>query len=177
MLSIDARSSREIQAVLLAMKQTERTLAAVIRAQSKVMILPEWQKAVSSRIRGRVETKVLGASTRVAVSDSNVILRAGVGARRLSGGWNSSTPGTGGPSLVKATEFGGNRSYARNVQTTSNKGKRYTAKRHTQRQLTQFRKQGPVYDSASNIIPRVASLWIQTTVKALHMALEGKALS
>lgn len=176
LVSIDVKSSRELMAIVLAMKQTERTLAKVIRARTKMVVEPEWVNGVQSRVKGITETRVLGSTARAAVADSNVTLRAGVGARRLSGGWDSSTPGTRGPNLVRATEFGGNQLYTKTYSQRSTRGNKYQLKRHTQRQLTSARKLGPVYSTAEDLVPRIASLWVQTVVKVLASAMEGKNL-
>jgi hypothetical protein len=170
-LSIDAKGSREIQAVLLAMRQTDRTIAKAIRQQQKAVIGPEWTKGVESRVSTPEERVILGATARVAVSDGNVALRSGGTNATLSGGLSTREPTT-----APAVEFGANRDYTKTYLTRSRKGNKFEVKRHTQRQLTKSRKKGPVYKTAENIVPRVAALWVATTVKVLHEAAEGNVL-
>lgn len=176
-LSIDARSSRELQAVILAFKQMDRTIAKAVRKQNKAVIEPEWAKGVNARVSTPAEVRILGATARVAVADGNVKLRSGGVNAKLSGGLSTSMPTAAG-----ALEFGANQNYTKHYWmpgTAKRRGYGFGRKgagRHTQRQLVTVRRAGPVYNTADNLIPRIASLWVATTVKALHEAAEGKVL-
>lgn len=167
--------SRELQAVILSIRQANRDVQTTIREQSRKVIVPEWQKGVEARAHSTVEKRFLGGTARAKVGNQNVELQAGGLSRKLSGGFSTNWVGESGKTNgAGVVEFGGNRTYFKNYQTRSRKGKSYNTKRHTQRQLTQFRKAGPTYKTVENMVPRIASLWIQTTVRVFRDAFEGK---
>lgn len=112
----------------------------------------------------RVETKLQGALARsgeVGVTQQNVTLRAG-GAGALSSG----TPVS---AVAKATEFG--MRAARPIQTRSRKGTTYT--RRAGGAFGPPRRKGyTAYPAAGQVIARIASLWVQTTVRTIHELVE-----
>lgn len=166
MLRISAHSSRQLQAIILAGKQLDRETRAEIRRQTRTMVRPEWEKAVREHAATRLEHRVLGSSARVAVSDQNVQLQAARVGRALAGGVKPSD-------IWAPVEFGAPRG-----QRTSYTGRRggtsFPVKnRRTTQQLRPVKRTGYViYPSAADIIPRIASLWVQTAVRGLHEAFE-----
>ena len=142
---IDITKSPEWVGAIAVMKAIDKPLAAAIRKYTKAMAEPEWKKAVASRSRTRLEQRVISGTTTIAVSSSNVRVRTGAKGRPLSGGLTMSQ-------AAPAVEFGSNR----------------------YKQFGPRRKKGPFFRSAEAMTPRLASLWIQTVVKTVALALEGK---
>jgi hypothetical protein len=166
MIGIDPASSRELAAVLLALKQMDKTVVRVINQQTRAVVIPEWKKGLDSRSLTIPEKRILAATGKALVSGTQIKLRAGVGGKGLSGGLNSEDN--------RAIEFGANREAINTYTTRSRKGKGYKITRHTQRQLRWKRKQGPVYRTAVDLIPRVASLWTQTLVRVVFETFESR---
>jgi hypothetical protein len=166
-LRISVWDSKELQATLLAIRGLEPEMAKQLRRVTKAEVLPMWREAVRGQVTNRMETRVLSDTARVAVSNQNVMLQSARVGRSLSGGYKPSE-------LMGPTEFGADRGFTRGHSGTSPKGTQYTVKRrHTQRQFRPRNKKGyVVYQAAAEVIPRIASLWIQTAVRTVHEQLE-----
>lgn len=163
MLRIDVRSSRELQAVILSIRQANKTVQAEIRRHTKPMVQTEWRSALAQESLTRFENRVLVDTARVAVSNQNVKLKAGGLARRLRGGGRVRE-------LAAQAEFGAGLSWA---TTRSRKGREY--QRRSGDQFRPYNKSGYVaYPAAARIIPRLAALWVQTAVRTMHEAFERK---
>lgn len=163
-LRISAFESPQIQGTILALQGLDKELAAQIRKATKTVTLSEWQRAVAGNASTDLERRVLVATSRVAVTNTNVSLRAGQLAKKLPGGalTHELTPGV---------EFG---SKPKRIASTSARGKGYTRKQGTvfrPRKRTGY----VVYPAAAEIIPRIAALWVATTVRTLHEALDKGA--
>jgi len=137
---ISVFNSKELQGTILLLKGVDREVAKQIRAQTKKVIGPVWQQAVSSHARDPLQSAVLAQTARVSVSDQNVMLSAASVGKKLSGG---GTPAQ----LAAGTEFGAY-SY-KQFGTRSKKGK-------------------VVYQAAAEVIPRIARLWVQTTIRTFY---------
>jgi len=148
-------------ALAQALREAEPEMRTQIRKHTKPVVEPVWQEAVRGRVQTRMQARVLSDSARVAVSDQNVMLRS-AGAGRLSSGVERSR-------IYPGVEFGANRDAVGTA--TSTKGKRYP--RRTRRQFQLPRRKGyVVFNAAREVIPRIASLWVQTAVRTLHEKLE-----
>jgi len=162
---INVFASKELQATIVALKTMDRELAKQTRAAVKSVGQPEWQDAVKANVTTRLESRVLGDTARVAVSDQNVTLKSAAMGKKLS--QYGATPSE----LAHSAEFGADREYV--GSTISPKGKRYT--RHTRRQFEARNRKGRVvYPAAAKFIPRMAALYVQTTVRTLYEAFEKK---
>ncbi|ONI63905.1 hypothetical protein ALI44B_04575 [Leifsonia sp. ALI-44-B] len=167
-MRISVFNSKELQGVILAMKGFERDLAKQIRRVTKSVVDPEWRKAVAERASTRSEARVLGSTARVAVSDQNVTLKSAAVGRALTGGLKPSENFAG-------VEFGADQNDVTTYQATSKKGKRFKVTRHTKRQFRPRKKNGyVVMPAAAEIIPRIASLWVQTTIRTFHELIEKR---
>jgi len=165
---ISVFNSKELQGTILAMKGMDRELAKQIRRVTKQIVQPVWQRAVAERAKTRLESLVLGSTARAAVSDQNVSLQSATIGRSLSGGLKPSAS-------WHAVEFGADRDVYETYTTTSSRGKRYDVRRRTRRQLVTRKKTGyVVFPAVAEIIPRIASLWVQTTVRTFHEQLEKR---
>jgi hypothetical protein len=163
---ISVFASDELQAILIALRSFDADLRRQIRASTKSVTQAEWQQEVGSRATSASEQAVLAKTARVKVTDQNITLSSATIGRSLAGGAKPSE-------LYGGKEFGGDPEKEKGYASTSKKGRAYRTKRHTQRQLRPFKKTGyVVYPAAAEIIPRIASLWWQTTVRAFHEAIE-----
>lgn len=159
-IQVSVRDSRELRAAVLAIASVGRDLKAQLRAQTKRVVAPEWEKGIAERVHGRQDTAVLLRSARVQVRDTNVVLRSGAVGKFKD--------------LTKAVEFGGDRERKKTYQ--SHRGAaRFDVTRHTSRQLPpKYRKGRVVYPAATDLIPRLVALWVQTTIRTFHEAIEKR---
>jgi len=161
---ISAFESREIRALLVAMRGVEKDLGKQIRKATRSITEPEWRAELAKTAHTTLQQRVLVATARVTVGDQNLTLKAGQLASRLSSG----TPIR---ELTPAVEFGANRDVV--VAQESRSGTMY--RRHSRRQLHSREKAGLVaYPAAAAIIPRIAALWVATAVRTLHESVEGR---
>jgi hypothetical protein len=169
-IRIDVFNSRELQAVILAVKSSPRAIRRQIRQESKRVVQPEWQKGLAERAESLVEHRLLVATATVLISDQNIKLRSATKGRPLRGGLNPKTQ-------YYVAEYGADRSKRSSYESVSRKGKRYKVPaRRTATQLRSRNSQGYVYGpTVANIIPRIASLWTQTVVRIFAESLEGKS--
>jgi hypothetical protein len=166
-LSIDVYESRELQAVLLSIRRADRELRKQIRQQTQRLLLPEWKKSLAEHANTRLEHRVLVDTGRIKMSDQNVRMSSATVGRKLSGGLDPKTQ-------AFAVEFGGDRSKKRTYE-VSRGGKTWKVTRRTAAQLRPRRRNGyVVYPAAKQMIPRFARLWVQTTVRTMHEAFEGR---
>lgn len=156
----------KLLAATIALRTLDRDNKKMIRQQTKTMAAPAWTEAVQRHTSTRLESRVLGATARVAVSDQNVMLQsAGVG-RSLRGGAKPSE-------IFGGVEFGARQQLRASYTSTSRHGRRFQVNRRTQ---AQFRPRNPqgyvVWPAAAQVIPRIAALWVQTIVRGVHEAFE-----
>lgn len=167
-MRISVYQSRELLALVTGLRNFNREVQTEIRRHTKAMAQPEWQKAVAENASTRLEHRVLAATARVQVSSQNISLQSARVGRKLSGGLDPKA-------YWGVVEFGTNQNKKTPVTQRSRSGNRYTYLRHSQRQFRPFNKKGyAVYAAAADIIPRIASLWVQTTVRTLAEIIEGK---
>jgi hypothetical protein len=166
MLRIDVKSSRELQALILSVRQADKDVQKEIRQRTKPMIQAEWKKALAENAMTRVESIALVDSARVAVSNQNVKLKSGGLARKLSGGARVFE-------ISKQAEFG---AALKTIRYQGRRGsKSFPVERTAGGQFRYENKKGyVVYPAAAEIIPRLASLWVQTAVRTFHEALEKR---
>lgn len=160
--------SKELQGVLLALKGMDKETAKHVRRETKNMIQPAWQKGLAERAATRLEHRTLVSTARVAVSNQNVTLKSATVGRTLAGGLQPKQS-------WHAVEFGGDRAATRTYQARSRKGKTFTVTRRTMAQLRPRNRKGyVVYPTAAEIIPRLASLWVQTVIRSFYDTIERK---
>lgn len=168
MLRIDARSSRELQALILGLNRAGKEMQGLIRKYTRSELEPEWAKGLAERAETRLEHRVLVDTARVSVSNQNVRLKSASLGKSLAGGLKPSES-------WYAVEFGADTSKVTTYTATSSKGKRFSVTRHTSAQLRPRRAKGRVIGpTVADLIPRLASLWIQTAIRTLRDGAEGK---
>lgn len=166
MLRIDAKSSRELQALILSVRQANKEVQAQIRRHTKPMVQAEWRKALAEQSLTKVANIVLVNTARVTVSNQNVTLKSGGLAKKLSGGAKAFE-------ISKQYEFGAS---PHKITYQGRRGnKTFPVRRMVTNQLPRENRKGyVVYPAAASIIPRIASLWVQTAVRTFAEALERK---
>lgn len=161
-MRIDIRGSRELQDVAIAIQNSDREVRSAIRAFTKSRITRPWLEAIANEADTTLEQRVIAGTSTVATSDMNVRVQSAAKGRRLSGGLNPKTD-------YAAVEFGA----TQQKRTYMRKGHRVT--RNTTAQFKGRKRSGHVfYPAAERMIPRLASLWVQTVVKTLADIFEGK---
>jgi len=175
MLQVSALASREIQAVVIALKEAEPEIRKAVNAQSKKVILPVWRSAIaeSTSLSGgrnqRARFKVLANTAKVSVGNKGVTLTAATTGRPLSGGLNGKTQ-------WYALEFGANPQRLRTIRSTSKLGKPYVMRNKSA--TAQLDRRDPkgysFYPAARETVPRILSLWVQTSVKTFIDLVENR---
>lgn len=168
-MRISAFGSKEIQAVILLMKPIKGSLATTIKRATKTAVGPVWEESVRGNAQpDPLSYRVLVATAKPRVTNTNVYLESGNSSKRVRGGATIRE-------LVASQEFGSARD---KVMTYRSKrgGTSYSTTRHTQRQLPSRNAKGRiVYPALREAIPRLASLWVQTTIRTFQEILEGKS--
>lgn len=152
----------------LAINRSETYVRRAIRTFIKSELTSPWLNAINDRASTRLERQVISATSTMTVSDQNVRVQSAAKGRKLSGGLNPKTD-------YPAVEFGA----SRNKTTTYSRGGRRASPRvtrHTARQLRPRNTRGYVfYPTAEAMIPRLASLIVQTVVKGYSNIFDGKS--
>lgn len=158
-MRLDVRRSPVLTALIQTLATIPNEVAKQNRAHSKAVIVPEWKKGLAERAPGeRVFHERLVAPSTAYVSDRNV---------KLIGGANGKFP--------RETDFGARREEFTEY-TGRRKGRSFPVRRRTQRQFWHFVKSGRVvWPTASDLIPRILSLWAQTTIRTIHESIEKGA--
>lgn len=146
---VSVRQSAHLRATVLALRAAPREIRADVRKQTRLVAVPAWRAALEQQATTVQQSRMLVNTARITVSDQSVRVRSASSKRRvLSGG---ATPYQHG----KAFEFGSNRGHGR--------------------QLPAARRGGYVfYPALAEMAPRIISLWVQTAVRVVYEALEGR---
>jgi hypothetical protein len=83
---LDVRGSREIQAVLLTLKQADRLVRNDLNKQARTALKPIWFDAVRSRVNTKLEAAVILPGVRVAAANRQITFRAAGNKKALKGG-------------------------------------------------------------------------------------------
>ena len=167
-LQIDALRSREYLAVLVAIKAVPSEVRKQIRQQTKAVGQSEWQQLLREHAATRLEHRVIADTAVVSASDQNIRLQSAGKGKALSGGLQPKVD-------YPAVEFGANRNKVTTYTARSRKGRSYRVTRHINAQLRWRNRKGSVfYPAGAAMIPRIASLWAQTTVRVIGEAFDGK---
>lgn len=164
-MRISVFDSTHLQGTILALKGMDRELAAQTRKAVRSVSEVEWRADLARQADTLLERRVLVETARVSVTNQNVTLKAGQVTKRLASG----TPRS---ELTPAVEFGANP--ARRVRSTSRAGTSYgrrVGSGFKARKTTGH----VVYPAAAQIIPRIAALFVATTVRTFNEAIEKGA--
>lgn len=168
MLGIDVRNSRELRATFLAIRNAGPDIQKYLRLSIKTFTLTEWRAAVAQEAATMAQSRVLAQTAKIAVSNQNIRMSGGNSAKRLAGGARISD-------LAHPEEFGADRDRTKTYNSSRN-GRPYKIRgRHTTRQLRLPRRRGyVVYPAAQYMIPRIASVAVQTVIRTLLDIVDGK---
>lgn len=167
-MRLDVKKSRELLATIYAIRSLDRTIAKMNRQETKRIAAPEWKKALAERADTRLEHRVIVDTSVVSVSDQNVRIQSASKGRALSGGLAPKAD-------YPAIEFGADQRRKTTYQRRSPKGRPHKVTRHATRGLKPRNGNGYVFfPAAREMVPRLAALWVQTTVRTIATAFEGK---
>ena len=160
-------SSPQLEATILAIRLAGKDLRRDIYARSRATILPEWQASLSDRAgANRLAQRVLVSSARVNIGTRGIELTSAKSSKAIKGGLI--------PSInFAAIEFGAS---WRKATVQGRRGStRYTYTRELNTAFKHRKRAGYiVYPAATIIIKRLAALWVQTTVRTFHEAIEAQ---
>lgn len=169
MLRVSAYSSQELLTVLRGLRNLDRETKKHLRRNLKQIAEQAWKQALAQHANTKLEHRVLVDSGRVRVSDQNVRLTSASLSRSLSGGLKPSE--SFGP-----VEFGAGPRPGATEAATSRRGKQFSRTRDPNRPFKAPNRKGYViYPAAASVIPRILAMYVQTFVRAIHEALEGKS--
>lgn len=155
--------SRDLGVLLSAALGLDAEVRSQLRKRTKPVAEGAWKPTVAAKAHTRIQSRVLADTARVAVSDLNVTLKSatvgkvgGVKASALAGG----------------AEFGGNPNV--HIRQRSRAGRSYTRRRGNT--FGPPRKEGnAVFPAVREVIPRIVSLWMQTTYRTVAEEFEKGA--
>jgi hypothetical protein len=167
-MRLDALKSRELQATIYALRSVDKTIQKQVRVHTKNVAGREWKQALAERADTRLQQRVIVDTAVVSVSNQNVRVQAAKKGRVLRGGLNPKTD-------YAPVEFG---AQLKKI-TYDRRGRNGGTHRVTRSSGSQFPrhrgKTGYVFwPAAREMVPRIGSLWVQTTVRTIANALEGK---
>lgn len=170
---ISVKGSRELQAVVLALKVVDQNLRPEMYARTRQHILPDWTSSIQERINARdnskLHTALLMKGTRVGVGTQGVNVTAAASTKAIRKGSTLSPAGN-----FYLAEFGAN------PKEVNVRGRRGGTQYEYQRKvntgfLSRSRKGRFAYRAADEIISRSVALWVQTVVQVINEAVEKGA--
>lgn len=169
MLRVSAYSSRELLLVLRGLRNLDRDTRKHLRQHLKPMAEQAWKQALAQHADTRLEHRTLVDTGRVRVSDQNVRLTSASLSRKLSGGLKPSV--SYGP-----VEFGAGPRPGATETVRAKNGGTFTRKRDPNGPFKAPNRRGyVVYPSIAAVAPRVLAMYVQTFVRGIHEAIEGKS--
>jgi len=168
-LRVSAYSSQELLTVLRGLRNLDRDTKKHLRRSLKQMAEQAWKDTLAQHANTKLERRVLVDSGRVRVSDQNVRLTSASLSRSLTGGLKPSE--SFGP-----VEFGASPRPGATETVRSRRGNEFTRRRDPNRPFKKPNRRGNVvYPSAATVIPRILAMYVQTFVRAIYEAIEGKS--
>lgn len=166
-----AKSVTELRGAVLALKAVDRPIRNAINRATRQEGNTIWRAEVGSRLSGmpRVDQLVLGRGARF-VPGNPFTAKAATSTRPLSGGLVPNV-------RAKGFEFGTDNRERASTYTRRNRDGSGSHKvtRRTTRHLPARAPDGrAIWPAAAKAAPRLASMWVQTIVREIHNAIEGK---
>ena len=166
---ISVEGSRELQAVILALKTTSKELRPEMYKRTRESILPDWEGGINDKLGAYGATRfnvALLKGTRVKVGTQGVAVLAAQSRRKISKG-STLTP----QEHYYLAEYGAS---PKVVPVNGRRGNtRYNYKRtvntHTLRPARKGRFANP---TAGEIVSRSVALWVKTVVQVMNGAVE-----
>jgi hypothetical protein len=161
-MRLDINGSQELQDIARAIAASDAEVRKAIRVFTKAELTRPWLEAINSEASTTLERRVISSTATIAVSDVNIRIQSAAKGRRLKGGLNPKED-------YAPVEFGAHPK----MTTYTRKGHKVTRNTHAQFK-PQNRKGYVFYPAARKMIPRLASLWVQTVVKTYALIFDGK---
>ena len=155
-----------LDAVVFGLKLVGRDVRNQINRTTRAELKPIWQQEMAKQLGGKHKFTVAMLGKGLVQGGNPPVLRAATSRRPLSGG------------LVPdrdyfLAEFGGRSTLFSRYQRRSKSGARHDVSRRTMLGLPPTIRRGRVaYPAAAETAPRMASLWVQTFVRAVYEAVE-----
>lgn len=156
----------EIRAAVLAMKRADKDLRKDINARTRATMGPEWTQGLADHVT-RTTDRVILAGARIAAGNPPQLV-AGNSKRKV------------GRALVPVEnwplwEYGTNQHYRHEYTRRSKGGGTHTVKRDTMAGQRRRSRTGYVIGpTVATLLPRLASLWVQTIVRTYLDALDER---
>lgn len=161
-MRVDVRGSEELRDVVLAINRSDRDVQRVIRQYTKSELTGPWLNELNQRASTVLEHRVVSQTATIAVSNQNIRVQSAAKGRKMTGGLLPKVD-------YPAVEFGAKQ------QKVTYKRKGHDVTRNTRAQLRPRNLKGYVfYPAARHMIPRLASLWVQTVVRTYADIFDGK---
>lgn len=157
-----------LDAVVLGLKLVERDVRNQVNRSTRSALKPIWQQEMAKKLAGKdvFTTRMLGKG--LVQGGNPPVMRAATSRRPLKGG-GGLIPDVHG----YLAEFGGRSTLFSRYQRRSENGGTHTVARRTMLGLPPTIRAGRVaYPAAAETAPRMASLWVQTFVRAVYDAIE-----
>jgi hypothetical protein len=162
-LRISVKGSDALKDMIWSLNQADREVQKQIRVQTKANLTRPWKDEIDRRAHTKLEQRVISDTATVVVSNQNIRIQSAAKGRKLKGGLQPKVH-------YRAVEFGS----GHQQRTYTRKG--YKVTRNTTAQFKPRTKEGYVfYPAAKEMIPRLASLWVQTVVKTYADIFDGKS--
>lgn len=165
-----AQNSRELRAMVLAMKAANRSMKSEITKRMRETMNPVWKSAVASNITWGMETRMLNPGTLIKAGNPPMLQAAA-----------SKRPTTKGKRLVPdrdwpGYEYGGDPGkYSRYERKNRTTGGYHVVKRRTQAHLRRRKAGGYVIGPAvAETAPRLVALAVQSVVQIYMKILDPK---
>lgn len=156
-MRLDVERSATLVAAIRLVAAIPNEVAKQIRQRSKRVIQPEWKSGLAEHAPGdRIYHSRLVGPSAAYITDRGVRLRAGKAGK-----------------FPRETEFGASQETYTEYTRRTRSGGTARVRRRTKRQFGPYRRKGHVvYPTASEMIPRVAALWVQTIIRTAHEQIE-----
>jgi hypothetical protein len=158
-----------LDAVIFGLKLVERDVRNQVNRSTRAELKPIWQEELARKLGQRGDPFTTAMIGKGLVSGGNPpTLRAATSRRPLKGGGGLI------PDVhYYLAEFGGRSSLFSRYTRRSQNGGTHAVERRTMTGLPQSIAAGRVaYPAASQVAPRMASLWVQIFVRAVYQAVE-----
>lgn len=164
MLSVDVGDApASLRASVLAVKAATRDIRSDISRRMRGTMNPVWRDRVTAGAHGGMEARMLTVGTRIAAGNPPALVAAS-GNRKIGRGDLTANANAAG------WEFGANDTTRRQ---RSGRGPNKTYTRHVMRHLPARNPKGRVvYPAAAEVLPRIASFWTQSVIRAFLDAVE-----
>ena len=163
---LSVRGSRELQAVVLAIRGARSDLRNDTNRATRQTFNPVWREELARRARTDQDRQVIVKGARI-MPGSPPVAVAATSKRPLRGGlvpadqWH-------------AVEFGAAQTTVATYTRTSRKGKSHQVTRHTTRGLPpRYRKGRVAFPVMHDLGPRVTALWVQLVVRRFAESMEA----